>query len=248
MKKTKILLGVNVDHIATVRNARGTDYPSPYAAAMQAKQGGADGITIHLREDRRHISDEDVRQFSKAPMLPINLEMAATQEMQKIALKRQPTEVCLVPEKREELTTEGGLNVLAREDYLKSYIEPLKNAGIKVSLFVDPEAEQLDASARVGADIVELHTGTYAEHFADEHKDLQKELRKLQKASSYAESLGLVVNAGHGLTVENIAPIAQIKELYCLNIGHSLIAQALFLGMEGAVSEMVSAIDAARNS
>jgi len=246
MKNSKVLLGVNVDHIATVRNARGTNYPNPFEAALLAKQGGADGITIHLREDRRHIADEDVRQFCKKPMLPINLEMAATQEMLEIALKRKPAEVCLVPEKREELTTEGGLNVTARENYLKDYIAPLKQAGIKVSLFIDPEATQLDASARVGADIVELHTGTYAEYWADDHDGLHGELRKLQKASKYADELGLVVNAGHGLTVENVAPIARIEELYCLNIGHALISRALFVGMEGAVGEMVEAISSAR--
>ena len=246
MKKSNVLLGVNVDHIATVRNARGTDYPSPYDAALLAKLGGADGITIHLREDRRHIIDEDVRQFCNNPILPINLEIAATQEMQEIALKRKPTEVCIVPEKREELTTEGGLNVVAREDYLKKYIQPLKEAGIKVSLFVDPELNQLAASARVGADIIELHTGTYAEYWADKHEDFQCELQKLQKASTHATGLGLVVNAGHGLTIDNVAPIAQIDEIYCLNIGHSIIARSLFVGIESAVGEMVIAISSGR--
>ena len=248
MKKTNILLGVNVDHIATVRNARSTDYPSPYDAALLAKLGGADGITIHLREDRRHIVDEDVHQFCNQPMLPINLEIAATQEMQEIALKCKPAEVCLVPEKREELTTEGGLNVIDREDYLKDYIQPFKEAEIKVSLFVDPELNQLAACARSGADIVELHTGTYAEYYADDHTELQNELRKLQEATTYATELGLVVNAGHGLTVENVAPIAGIDEVYCLNIGHAIVARSLFVGLEVAVSEMVSAIESGRQA
>lgn len=246
MRNSKILLGVNVDHIATIRSARGTEYPSPYEAALLAKQGSADGITIHLREDRRHIADEDVRQFCSKPMLPINLEMAPTQEMQEIALKRKPTEVCLVPEKREELTTEGGLNVCVKEDYLKDYITILQQAEIKVSLFIDPEVDQLDASARVGADVVELHTGTYAEYWTDDHVHLQSELRKLQQATKYANELGLIVNAGHGLTVENVAPIARIEGIHCLNIGHALVSRALFVGMERAVSEMVHAIASAK--
>ena len=248
----KVLLGVNVDHVATLRNARGTYYPDPYQAAVAAQQGGADGITIHLREDRRHIIDADVQQFCANPMLPINLEMAATPAMQNIALAQLPAEVCLVPEKREELTTEGGLDVLVREAYLRDYVLALSQVGIKVSLFIDPDIEQIDAAKRVGADIIELHTGAYAEHWnaaaneqGAEHA-MQQELARLVSAAEYAAGLGLVVNAGHGLTVENVAPIATIREIHCLNIGHALIAQAVFLGIEGAVAEMVAAIASAR--
>lgn len=272
MTANKIKLGVNVDHVATLRNARGTQYPDPYAAAKLVKLAGADGITIHLREDRRHIVDSDVERFCNKPLLPINLEIGATLEMQAIAIKNLPHEVCLVPEKREELTTEGGLDVCAREAYLSTYIAALQAVGIKVSLFIDPDTEQVRASQRVGADIVELHTGAYAELFLDDNsndsnsydvsrhkgnslnadnKTLLKndranaELERIKQAAALAHSLNLVVNAGHGLTVNNVAAMTVIPEIYSLNIGHAIVARAVFVGLENAVREMSQAIASA---
>ena len=237
---SNVLLGVNIDHVATLRNARGTAYPDPYNALPLVKRGGADGITIHLREDRRHILDKDVEKICADNSLPINLEMAATQEMLEIALKNRPHEVCLVPEKREELTTEGGLDVVSQQAYLKKYIATLKKAGILVSLFIDPDERQIQTSKDVNADIVELHTGKYAE--LDQKTLLDKELARLHQASIQAHGLGLVVNAGHGLTVENVAPISILPYMNCLNIGHSIIARAVFIGLEAAVAEMSASI------
>lgn len=237
-----ILLGVNIDHVATIRNARGTDYPQPFDVIALAQAGGADGITIHLREDRRHIIDADVEKICMAKPLPINLEMAATSEMLEIALKNKPHEVCLVPEKREELTTEGGLDVLLQKASLTDYIARLQQGGILVSLFVDPDDAQIQACAEVGADIIELHTGTYAQLTTVDKfttvDELQKELDRLEQAAQQAHGFGLTVNAGHGLTVDNVAPIAQLPHINCLNIGHAIVARAIFIGIEAAVQEI----------
>lgn len=238
-----LLLGVNIDHVATVRQARGTDYPDPSAAVELVKQAGADGLTIHLREDRRHIIDRDVVQICRERLLPVNLEMAATEEMLAIALQNKPEEVCLVPEKREELTTEGGLDVAAQIDALKPYTKRLQDGGIRVSLFIDPEQQQISAAHEIGADIVELHTGVYCECDGDQ-KDA--ELSRIAEAARYADSLGLVVNAGHGLHYQNVKPIAAIDAFYCLNIGHAIIAKAVFVGLQQAVTDMLRLMSEAR--
>jgi pyridoxine 5-phosphate synthase len=228
-------LGVNVDHVATLRQARGTTYPDPLFAALIAEQAGADSITIHLREDRRHIQDRDVRMCRDALQTRLNLEMATTDEMVRIALEVRPPDVCLVPEKRTEVTTEGGLDVLGQQDSLKETCARLKEAGIRVSLFIDPEPAQLDAAARVGAPVVELHTGAYAEGLG-EHR--AKELNRIEVAARHAAKLGLTVHAGHGLHYHNVQPIAAIPEIVELNIGHSIVAHAVIHGMAAAVSEM----------
>ena len=238
----KILLGVNIDHVATLRNARGTHYPEPFEAIALAMAGGADGITIHLREDRRHIIDSDVEKICSEKPLPINLEIAATQEMLAIAIANKPHEVCLVPEKRAELTTEGGLNVIEQQAYLTEYITALHQADILVSMFVDPEPKQILVCSEIGADIVELHTGRYAELEQDDQ--LAEEINRLLNASLQAHKLGMVVNAGHGLTAENIEKIVNLPHLNCLNIGHAIVSRAVFVGMENAVSEMCDAIKA----
>jgi len=232
----KVLLGVNIDHIATLRNARGTTYPDPFEALSILERAGADGVTIHLREDRRHIIDSDVERICAAKTVPVNLEMAATQEMLDIAIKNQPHEVCLVPEKREELTTEGGLDVVSQQTYLTEYTAKLQAAGILVSLFIDAEPAQIQASNDVGADIVELHTGRYAELTAE---DQESEITRLSQGAEQAHSLGMVVNAGHGLTVENVKSIAELPYMNCLNIGHSIIARSVFVGLEATIKEMV---------
>ena len=234
---SKVLLGVNIDHVATLRNARGTTYPEPLEAAEIVTQAGADSITIHLREDRRHIIDADVERICQSQLLPVNLEMAATNEMLLIALKHKPQEVCLVPEKRAELTTEGGLDVLSQQTYLKSYIAQLKNTGIIVSLFIDPDPDQIQASVDCGADIVELHTGRYAE-FILIAAQAEQELQRLRSAAQLAHELGLTVNAGHGLTLKNTQAIAQLPFIHCLNIGHAIIARAVLIGLAEAVKEM----------
>lgn len=231
-----ILLGVNVDHVATVRQARGVSYPDPVHAALQAEMAGADGITMHLREDRRHIQDEDVERFAACTQTKLNFEMAATEEMLAIALRIKPLDVCVVPEKREELTTEGGLNVANNLNALTELCGEFTDNDIRTSLFIDPDKTQIDATAKAGAPYIELHTGAYAE--AKTLADQQKELDKLREASSYATSLGLIVNAGHGLTRFNVAPIAAIPEVHELNIGHSLIADALFMGLQPAVKQL----------
>lgn len=239
----KIELGVNVDHIATLRQARGVSYPDPAQAADIARQAGADGVTVHLREDRRHIQDYDVANIRSNVKLPMNLEMAATAEMLQIAKRTEPYECCLVPEKREELTTEGGLNVVSQIAYLTDYVAELKAKKVRVSLFIDPDNEQIEASKHVGADIVELHTGTYAEA---EGVDLELELKRISLAASYAHSLGLQVNAGHGLHYQNVASIASIPELVCLNIGHSIVARAAITGFHEAVFAMKQLMIGAR--
>ena len=234
---SNVLLGVNIDHIATIRNARGTNYPDPLDAIPLLVEGGADGVTIHLREDRRHIIDQDVERICSAGLLPVNLEMAATTEMLAIAIANQPKEVCIVPEKREELTTEGGLDVLSQKRYLTDYIANLHEKNILVSLFVDPDLEQIKASVDCGADIVELHTGKYAE-LPLESQSWKQELLRITEAAKLAHNHDLVVNAGHGLTVENTAQIAQIEFMNCLNIGHSIVARSVFVGIKNAVKEI----------
>ncbi|RDX36328.1 pyridoxine 5'-phosphate synthase [Kangiella sp. HD9-110m-PIT-SAG07] len=234
--KNPILLGVNIDHIATVRNARGTDYPDPVQAAFAAEQNGADGITVHLREDRRHITDRDVKILADTIQTRMNLEMAVTDEMLSIAEKVKPTYVCLVPEKREELTTEGGLDVAGQENKIKDACKRMADAGIQVSLFIDADEKQIDAAARVGAPLIELHTGHYADVESERLREL--ELVKIQRAVAHAVGEGLQVNAGHGLHYHNVQPIAAIKEIIELNIGHAIIGRALFSGLDNAVSEM----------
>ena len=237
------LLGVNIDHIATLRNARGVSYPEPVQAAAVAEQAGADGITIHLREDRRHITDRDVELLAHTIQTRMNLEMAMTDEMVRIACATKPKYVCLVPEKREELTTEGGLDVANQMSRTRDVVAQLSEAGIQVSLFVDPDTRQLEAAREVGAPLVELHTGHYAEV---EGEAQRQALRGIQKAAREAKALGLIVNAGHGLHYHNTADIAAIPELYELNIGHAIIARALFTGLDQAVREMKHIVSQAR--
>jgi len=232
-----VRLGVNIDHIATVREARKTYEPDPVKGALIAQDAGADQITFHLREDRRHIQDEDVfRLRCTIKRIPLNMEMAPTEEMKKIAVDLKPERVTLVPEKREEITTEGGLDVVSIEEYLKDYIKELKENGIAVAVFIDPEKNQIDASVEVGADAVELHTGEYANSTSESKKE--KELRRLKEAAKYAKKTGLDVFAGHGLTYTNVQPVASIPEIEELNIGHSIIANSIFWGLEEAVRKM----------
>lgn len=231
-----IQLGVNVDHIATLRQARGTSYPDPVQAASIAREAGADGITVHLREDRRHIQDHDVYRMLKTVALPLNLEMAATLEMQEIALDVCPAEVCLVPEKRAELSTEGGLNVAAQVSHLSDYIRVLSAQNILVSLFIDADPEQITAARTVGADIIELHTGRYADELDSALR--QAELDRIIAGAEQASQLELQVNAGHGLHYQNVQPIAAIRQIACLNIGHSIVARASISGFHEAVFSM----------
>lgn len=240
-------LGVNIDHVATVRNARGAAWPDPLRAALLAEASGADGITAHLREDRRHIRDGDIEALMAAITIPLNFECAATAEMQALALRHRPHAVCLVPEKREERTTEGGLDVAADKSRLADYIAPLRDAGCRVSMFISHDARQIEASARIGAAVVELHTGLYSELLADGHAELaDRELQALRRAATLAASLGLEVHAGHGLTYENVEPIATIPELAELNIGHFLVGEAIFRGLGPAIEEMRRRMDLAR--
>ncbi|CAH6863226.1 pyridoxine 5'-phosphate synthase [Vibrio chagasii] len=243
---SSILLGVNIDHIATLRNARGTKYPDPVHAAEIAERAGADGITIHLREDRRHIVDRDVRILAETIQTRMNLEMAVTDEMVQIALDTKPEFVCLVPEKREELTTEGGLDVVGQLEKVKAATQKLSAAGIKVSLFIDADREQIDAAKACGAPFIELHTGHYAD--AKTEEDQQDELKKIAAGASYADDLGITVNAGHGLTYHNVAPIAALPEIYELNIGHSIMGRAVFDGLNKAVADMKAVMETARNN
>jgi pyridoxine 5-phosphate synthase len=243
----QLRLGVNIDHVATVRNARGGDNPDPLRAALLAEASGADGITAHLREDRRHIRDVDMEALAAGIGIPLNFECAATDEMQAIALRLKPHAVCLVPEKREERTTEGGLDVAGDDNRLTGYVAALRTAGIRVSMFIGHDARQIEASARIGADIVELHVGHYAELFAaGEMLAAEAELRALAKGATLAHSLGLEVHAGHGLTFENVGAVAAIPELVELNIGHFLIGEAIFIGLGPAIEEMRRRMDAAR--
>ncbi|WP_115436427.1 pyridoxine 5'-phosphate synthase [Serratia marcescens] len=231
-----LLLGVNIDHIATLRNARGTQYPDPVQAAFIAEQAGADGITVHLREDRRHITDRDVRLLRQTIQTRMNLEMAVTDEMLDIAIELQPHFCCLVPEKREEVTTEGGLDVAGQLDKMSVAVERLAQAGILVSLFIDPDHRQIDAAVAVGAPYIEIHTGAYAE--AQGELAVQAELRRIAVAAAYAAEKGLKVNAGHGLTYHNVQPIAELPEMHELNIGHAIIGQAVMSGLPAAVADM----------
>lgn len=231
-----VRLGVNIDHVATIRQARGTDYPDPVKAALLAIEAGADGITLHLREDRRHIQERDIAELKKTINVPINLEMAATEAMLTIAEKYQPEHCCLVPEKREELTTEGGLDVVAQEALIKIACERLAKATIEVSLFIDPDNSQIDAAKRCGAPVIELHTGCYAD--AEDDQKQQQEYQRIIDAANYAHSLGLIVNAGHGLHYENTQAIAAIPVMNELNIGHSIVAEALYIGFPAAVKNI----------
>ncbi|MFC3528206.1 pyridoxine 5'-phosphate synthase [Paracoccus mangrovi] len=240
-------LGVNIDHVATIRNARGTPWPDPVRAAQLAEEAGADGITAHLREDRRHISDADIDRLMAALRLPLNLEMAATAEMQTIALRHRPHAVCIVPEKREERTTEGGLDVAGNEAALGRYIEPLRDAGSRVSLFIGHQPAQIRAAARIGAAVVELHTGAYCDYDTEGRiAERDAELAGLRDGAALAASLGLEVHAGHGLTFDTVGPIAAIPEIRELNIGHFLIAESVFIGLGDAIREMRRRMDRAR--
>jgi len=236
-------LGVNIDHVATVRNARGAGYPDPVRAALVAAAAGADGITAHLREDRRHITDDDIARLSAELTIPLNFEMAATGEMRDIALKYRPHAACIVPEKREERTTEGGLDAAGLFDQLAPLVADLGAAGIRVSLFIEPTAAQIDAAARLGAPVVELHTGRYCELSGDAQAE---DLRRIADAAALAAKNGIEVHAGHGLTYDNVAPIAAIPQVRELNIGHFLIGEAIFLGLGESVKRMRDAMDAAR--
>jgi pyridoxine 5-phosphate synthase len=239
-----IKLGVNVDHVATIRQARGTPYPDVVAAALAAERGGADGITVHLREDRRHIQDADVAALLRAVRTKVNLEMAATDEMVAIATRLRPADVCLVPERREELTTEGGLEVAAAAESIRRVVTRLRDAGVRVSLFIDPDEEQIAAAQRVGAPVIELHTGRYAD--ATDRRAVDVECARVSAGAAQGARLGLIVNAGHGLTLDNVSPIAALAEINELNIGHSIVARAIFVGMEQACREMKDRMRAAR--
>ena len=241
--KQRILLGVNIDHIATVRQARGTNYPDPVKAVLDAEQAGADGITIHLREDRRHVQERDVRVIKAVMQTPMNFEMGITEEMMLMVEEVKPENVCLVPETREELTTEGGLDILSQEQRVSQAVQRLTKAGSVVSIFVDREPEQIKAAARVGAPTIELHTGRYSE--AVSIAERQAELERIQQAVTLALNEGLVVNAGHGLNYHNVEAIAAIKGINELNIGHAIVAHALFVGFGAAVKEMKEIILAA---
>ena len=236
-------LGVNIDHVATIRNARGGTHPDPVKAALLAAKAGADGITAHLREDRRHIRDEDIATLMAALTVPLNLEMAATQEMLGIALRHRPHAACIVPEKREERTTEGGLDAAGQIDALRPIVGALGDAGVRVSLFIEPDAAQIEAAIRLGAPVVELHTGRYA-HL--EGSERAEELRRLADAAALAAKNGIEPHAGHGLTFDNVGPIAAIPQVAELNIGHFLIGEAIFSGLESSIREMRRQMDLAR--
>lgn len=242
----KLRLGVNIDHVATIRNARGGAHPDPLRAAQMAEQAGADGITAHLREDRRHIADRDITKLSENLIIPLNFEMAATDEMLEIALKHRPHASCLVPEKREEKTTEGGLDVAGGHNVLMPYVSELRQNDIRVSLFVEPDARQLEAAAKLGADIVEFHVGPFCDAASGDVR--KSELEKIVKGAAIAETLGLECHAGHGITFDTVAPIAQIPNVVELNIGHFLIGEAIFIGLDPAIRKMRHLMDEARNA
>ena len=240
-------LGVNIDHVATVRNARGGDYPDPLRAARVAEEAGADGITAHLREARPPISDRDIEGLMEVLSVPLNFEMAATDEMQAIALRHKPHAVCIVPEKREERTTEGGLDVAQDENRLAHFIAPLRDAGCRVSIFIAADRRQIEAANRIGAQVIELHTGAYCDAHADGlYAERDAELERLREMSAFAHSLGLEVHAGHGLTYDTVAPVAAFPEVRELNIGHFLIGEAIFRGLSDSIAEMRRIMDAAR--
>ncbi len=242
MLLTKTRLGINVDHVATVRQARRIEIPDPVEAALLAEKGGADGITVHLREDRRHIQERDVERMREKLATKLNLEMAVIPEMLEFAERIRPDDVCLVPERREELTTEGGLNVIAHRDRVKETVDRLQAAGIHVNLFIDPEKQQIEVSREIGAHGVEIHTGQYC----DAAGDRKRELQEVKRAASLAHGLGLEVHGGHGLNYDNVLPIVAIPEIVELNIGHSIIARAILVGMEKAVKEMKDLLETSR--
>jgi pyridoxine 5-phosphate synthase len=239
----RLRLGVNIDHVATIRNARGGDYPDPVRAALIAVEAGADGITAHLREDRRHITDGDIARLSAELPVPLNLEMAATDEMLSIALSHRPHAACIVPERREERTTEGGLDAAGQQGQLRRFVDELGAAGIRVSLFIEPDPRQIEAALHLGAPVVELHTGRYAQLDEDGR---EAELKRLADAAALAAKNGIEPHAGHGLTFDNVAPVAAIPQLRELNIGHFLIGEAIFTGLAASVGEMRALMDAAR--
>ncbi|WP_095587359.1 pyridoxine 5'-phosphate synthase [Actibacterium ureilyticum] len=240
-------LGVNIDHVATVRNARGGDTPDPVRAALMAQAAGADGITAHLREDRRHITDADIDGLMGGLTVPLNFEMAATTEMQQIALRHKPHAVCIVPERREERTTEGGLEVAREENRLAHFIAPLREAGCRVSIFIAADKRQIEAAHRIGAQVIELHTGAYCDaHAEGRFDDRDREFEALREMSGFAHDLGLEVHAGHGLTYDTVQPIAAFPEIKELNIGHFIIGEAIFRGLEPAIHEMRRLMDEAR--
>ncbi|MBM9596288.1 pyridoxine 5'-phosphate synthase [Roseitranquillus sediminis] len=243
----RLRLGVNIDHVATVRNARGGSYPDPLRAAQMAEEAGADGITAHLREDRRHISDADIDLLVQSLDVPLNLEMAATDDMQAIGLRHVPHAVCIVPERREERTTEGGLEVARDENRLAHFIAPLREAGCRVSIFIAADAAQIEAAARIGAAVVELHTGAYCDaHAEGRFSERDEELARLREMATFAHGLGLEVHAGHGLTYDTVKPVAALPEVRELNIGHFLIGEAIFRGLPAAIAEMRRLMDEAR--
>ena len=244
---SKLRLGVNIDHVATVRNARGGDTPDPARAAVMAQDAGADGITAHLREDRRHIGDADIDALMDVLVIPLNFEMAATPEMQKIALRHKPNAVCIVPEKREERTTEGGLEVAREENHLAHFIAPLREAGCRVSIFIAADQRQIEAAHRIGAQIIELHTGAYCDaHARGDFATRDAEIDKMRDMAALALSLGLEVHAGHGLTYDTVKPIAVFPEIMELNIGHFLIGESIFRGLQPAIAEMRRLMDEVR--
>ena len=243
----RLRLGVNIDHVATIRNARGGDAPDPIRAAKLAEAAGADGITAHLREDRRHITDGDIERLVAALSVPLNFEMAATDEMQAIALRHRPHAVCIVPEKREERTTEGGLEVAREENRLAHFIAPLREAGCRVSIFIAADRAQIEAAARIGAPVIELHTGAYCDaHAEGRMAEAAAELERLREMSAFGHSLGLEVHAGHGLTFDTVAPVAAFPEVMELNIGHFLVGEAIFSGLDSAIRRMRELMDRAR--
>lgn len=239
----KLRLGVNIDHVATIRNARGGLHPDPVRAARLAAEAGADGITAHLREDRRHISDFDIERLSREIDLPLNFEMAATEEMLQIALRAKPHAACIVPEKREERTTEGGLDAIGGHNHLAPMIARLNDAGIRVSLFIEADPRQLDAAKRLGAPVIEIHTGAYCEAQGEER---ERHLARIVEAAAHAQALGLECHAGHGLSYDTVAPVAAIPSIMELNIGHFLVGEAIFVGLHEAIRRMRLAMDAAR--
>jgi pyridoxine 5-phosphate synthase len=243
----RLRLGVNIDHVATIRNARGGAHPDPVNAARVAEAAGADGITAHLREDRRHITDGDIEALVETLTLPLNFEMAATAEMQAIALKHSPHAVCIVPEKREERTTEGGLEVAREENHLAHFIAPLREAGCRVSIFIAADKRQIEAAYRIGAPVIELHAGAYCDALNEGRFDVcDAELARLREMSAYAHSLGLEVHVGHGLTFETVGPVAIFPEVMELNIGHFLVGEAIFSGLDSAIRRMREMMDRAR--
>ena len=250
MRARNLRLGVNIDHVATIRNARCGRFPDPVRAAKLAVQAGADGITAHLREDRRHISDDDIERLTREVDRPLNFEMAATDEMLAIALRSKPHAACLVPEKREERTTEGGLDVVRGHNHLRRYVHELNAGGMRVSLFIEPDRAALDMAVKLGAPVVELHTGSYCEAYLEDPNGtrVKRELQRIVGAAAHAEAIGLECHAGHGLTFDTVAPIAAIPTIVELNIGHFLIGEAIFSGLDSSIRRMRALMDKARSA